>query len=107
MRYYALAMVGGLLFGIGALLLKLFLGSPGTVLPLLMLAAGFSLGGFVLVQTSLRHKKTSHVMLVSNMAATVLPVVGGIALLHETVTLAEMTGIALIMAAVSVLLLRK
>jgi len=107
MKYKILSLAAGFLFGSAALSLKVLLNDQAPLMQLLLIAGGLTLSGFVVMQMSLKHKKASHVMLLSSVAATVLPIVGGISLLHEAVSTTEMAGIALAVAAACVLMLKE
>lgn len=98
-----MSILGGCLFGIIALLLKGLLESTMTLHTLVLMAA-LAAAGFVLVQIGLKHGKASHTMLLTNVATILIPVGGGIALLGESVSVIEMTGMAMIITAACILM---
>ncbi len=90
-----LAIISGTMFGIGAIVLKLFLVERILLYVPITLLFGFF--GFVFMQYSLKRSKTDVSALLILSSSSIVAIFGGVFYLAETITILEFIGIIFIL----------
>ena len=95
MRNKILSVACGILFGLGALVIKLSFVNTS----LLLLSVGLAIGGlgFLIMQYALKDYFADTVAIIINSVSTLLTVFVGVAYLSETLTIFKLIGVIILM----------
>ena len=109
MKYFLYAIISGLLFGLGNIILKILLEKNIFYLiifqPLFLASCAFGVAGFILSQIALKNMKSSNVTLLITVTVTIISIIGG-SLLGEFINIYETVGIMLMMGSIIFLSIR-
>lgn len=109
MKYFLYSFISGLLFGLSSIVLKILLENNTLYLiilhPLFLISGALGVMAFILSQIALKHMKSSSVVLLIAVTATITSIIGG-SLLGEFINIYETAGIMLMIGSIIFLLLK-
>lgn len=105
MNYKIYAIIAGILFGSGALMIKTFLNNNSYFILLFAIILG--LIGYVSLQFALKRGRGNITLILALGVSSVIAILGGIFLLSEVLTFLELSGIILILIGLILLKFKK
>ncbi|MFQ6020509.1 MAG: hypothetical protein ACE5J4_00590 [Candidatus Aenigmatarchaeota archaeon] len=105
MNYKVYAIITGIFFGTGALLIKVFLNDSYWFILLLALILGLT--GYGFLQFALKKGRGNITLVLALGISSVIAILGGIFLLSEILSLLEITGVILILLGLILLKFKK
>lgn len=108
MRYLIIALVAGMITGLGSIILKSLVGGSEILSlffnPIFIFSIFMGASGFFLSQFSLKKEKSSHVTLAATSSTNFIVILGSYFLLKEIISLWQFMGVILILLSAFILI---